>query len=101
MEKNNYRDLDFIANGIMLEFEDKAALEEGKLSAKEEFNFLQFQTYYIEKDLDKVRTEAERTQMLKDYPIVEEYPIYVLDASDGEKSQNMIQPVRIVISGRC
>lgn len=69
----------------------KAALEEGKLSAKEEFNFLQFQTYYIEKDIDKVRTEAERTQMLKDYPIVEEYPIYVLDASDGEKSQNMIE----------
>lgn len=69
----------------------QAAQQEGKLSAKEEFNFLQFQTYYIEKNLDKVRTDAERAQMLKDYPITEEYPIYVLDASDGEKSQNMIE----------
>ena len=46
MEKNNYRDLDYIANGIMLEVEDKAALEEGKKKRllASQFTFVRKQT---------------------------------------------------------
>ena len=42
-------------------------------------------SYYQLKDLnDPFATEEVKQQMVKDYPVVKQFPIYVYDASDGE-----------------
>ena len=68
----------------------QAKIEEGMLSSSEKFRFLQFQSYFIKKDLELAGTESERKEMLERYPILTEFPIYVLDTQISDKEYSML-----------
>lgn len=53
------------------------------------FAVIKFASYYNEKNLDKAKTDAERSSLLAMYPIVKTMPIYIIDTKVKDNTSQM------------